>query len=960
MSRLLVLTLLGVVLLMSLPAYGQECGDVNESGGGPNIGDIIYLLEACLDNGPAADSALADVDQCSNVDMNDVAYLVNYMFYGGPLPCTGGADCTEYSGGQVTLDHVTGLLDPTTILVDEDVAFFIRYTNDLDSGIGTMANGFRIYSPDGATWDMLEVDTVAPPFPGGDGINRYSMYAYGGSGADTVGTIYQRMVNNSSLDPGQSTVAWSIRVGSFGANDLGKTICIDSAFQGNGLAWKWSTDGLDSYIPTWDGPHCFTIAEEPEALVSIDDVQNGDMLAGTIDAERIVTFDLRWVNNTGQFLRGMTNGFRVYSPDGATWTTTVLDSTGLFGWHVFDLVNSFYYYGVTGSGADTTGVGAVVMTLDGVPDGFDGVPYTLSIGPIALADTGRTVCIDSTFFPPSGTWFWALTSDGINPHWGGPYCFEVVEAILPPYELAVSPDTLDFFAYEGFPSPGSQSMLVEEAFLGDSIEFHCAWVESFVNIPDPIGVTPQMVDVFVSSAGYGIGVYTAIIDVWSDVSINTVEVVVRMTVEAPPMVADSVILPTTMAAYGNMVQPVVTKLVQPIRGASIPLKIPAGAMVDSITTTGLVTAGWEYTATQINESQGWILMGLANSHNEMLPIGETEIFQIHFHPTYADCYDTTSVVWDTALSADPIRQLLFADVNNLDLEAGFDRNRDVTFVPPYTPGDIMANGDIDIADLIYLVMFMFNDGPDLPIHDAADVNGTCTGPNIADLTYLVFFMFQEGPPPQCGCVTGGAPKIAANADVVLSSSFANGITSITVNSSITLRGLQLELSATGEPQNLLGQWDIVHGFSDGLLRVGLLDLDGGDQLAIGSHTILEIPGQCEILSGVISDQNHQDWQAVVRSKGVAVPDGFALLGNYPNPFNPSTEISFSLGMAADVRLEVYNIVGQLVTTLVNEHLEAGTHSVTWSATATQTASGVYFYRLSADDFSETRKMLLLK
>lgn len=102
-------------------------------------------------------------------------------------------------------------------------------------------------------------------------------------------------------------------------------------------------------------------------------------------------------------------------------------------------------------------------------------------------------------------------------------------------------------------------------------------------------------------------------------------------------------------------------------------------------------------------------------------------------------------------------------------------------------------------------------------------------------------------------------------------------------------------------------------------------------------------------------------RVIVNSPGSMGSDAgqpFVLGNNYPNPFNPSTEISFSIPAASHVKLEVYNIMGQRVTTLVDGQLEAGTHTVQWNAS--ETASGAYFYRLQADDYVGARKMLLLK
>jgi len=89
-----------------------------------------------------------------------------------------------------------------------------------------------------------------------------------------------------------------------------------------------------------------------------------------------------------------------------------------------------------------------------------------------------------------------------------------------------------------------------------------------------------------------------------------------------------------------------------------------------------------------------------------------------------------------------------------------------------------------------------------------------------------------------------------------------------------------------------------------------------------------------------------------------LPTEYALAQNYPNPFNPMTEISLSLPRVSEVKLDVFNLLGQKVTTIFDGELEAGTHSFSWDGSSV--ASGVYLYRVTAGDFVETKKMILLK
>jgi len=89
----------------------------------------------------------------------------------------------------------------------------------------------------------------------------------------------------------------------------------------------------------------------------------------------------------------------------------------------------------------------------------------------------------------------------------------------------------------------------------------------------------------------------------------------------------------------------------------------------------------------------------------------------------------------------------------------------------------------------------------------------------------------------------------------------------------------------------------------------------------------------------------------------------ALYSNYPNPFNPSTTLNFSLPKTAPVKLVIYNIRGQKVKVLLNESLDCGNHSVVWNGRDDgnrPVASGVYFARLEQSGVTKINKMMLMK
>lgn len=144
-----------------------------------------------------------------------------------------------------------------------------------------------------------------------------------------------------------------------------------------------------------------------------------------------------------------------------------------------------------------------------------------------------------------------------------------------------------------------------------------------------------------------------------------------------------------------------------------------------------------------------------------------------------------------------------------------------------------------------------------------------------------------------------------------------------------------------------GDVDLIFHF-----RFGDTDIECGDEQAfLTGETFdgLEIIGIDEIRT--VGEMPKESTIA-------GIPDEFSLKNAYPNPFNPMTIIQYDLPKASEVRLEVFNVLGQLVSILVNEQKEPGYHNAVFHADGI--ASGIYIYRLMADDFVEIKKMVLMK
>jgi hypothetical protein len=172
---------------------------------------------------------------------------------------------------------------------------------------------------------------------------------------------------------------------------------------------------------------------------------------------------------------------------------------------------------------------------------------------------------------------------------------------------------------------------------------------------------------------------------------------------------------------------------------------------------------------------------------------------------------------------------------------------------------------------------------------------------------------------------------------------------------------KLPLDATGEPVTAAADSMLVKNFATAnklsyssliasLFNYSYVAHDMSHGIHNTKYTVAVLRASMGLVTGVAMDP-------------VPVPKAFALDQNYPNPFNPTTEIHFSLPSASNVKLAVYDVMGRLVRTLVDQHMDAGAHRAMWNGrdnNGQTLSSGVYFYHIQADGFASTKKMVLMK
>ena len=272
------------------PCEGLECGDLNADGSVDSHDFFRAIGYMWRGEASPASMDIANTAGCGGVNLYDIVYTHYgpYSWYN----CDGPSSCLPLPGTAISLDHVDGLYAPDTLTSGQAISLYIRLTGHETEYIDGLAFGFRVYSDSDVDWGRTDATCLVNFSELGPEVffNVYSQRRYGmtGSGADTVSFGYFVFVPaERGLPPGYDSVTYEIRLGPIPHEYSGGEICLDSCWYPPTGDWMWGTAGGDGpdrdfFIPSWDGPHCFTIYNCCQIRGDIDNNGSGPDIADLI------------------------------------------------------------------------------------------------------------------------------------------------------------------------------------------------------------------------------------------------------------------------------------------------------------------------------------------------------------------------------------------------------------------------------------------------------------------------------------------------------------------------------------------------------------------------------------------------------------------------------------------------------------------------------------------------------
>lgn len=298
-------------------------------------------------------------------------------------------------------------------------------------------------------------------------------------------------------------------------------------------------------------------------------------------------------------------------------------------------------------------------------------------------------------------------------------------------------------------------------------------------------------------------------------------------------------------------------------------------------------------------------------------------------------------------------------------------------------GDAIIDRVVNIADVVGVVAYILDNIEfDARQFLAADVTKNDTV-NVADLVGIVNIILNRWTGPSPSSYFG--PAAIVRLDYEDLEPGTAGEVKVLADLEVPVAAGQIRIDY--DPEQLSFEAPRLSAWSDkfiaeyrddkqGKLIVVLYSMSN-DPISPGEGNILSLP--VEVSPDVVDKINLQIGEIVLADENAVqipvddgrtlVPQAFELSQNYPNPFNPTTTIKFTLpargdgGATLPATLKIYNVLGEMVRTLVDEPMSPGVHQRLWDGKdgqGNEVASGVYFYRLKAGEYSETKKMVLLK
>lgn len=798
-----------------------------------------------------------------------------------------------------------------------------------------------------------------------------------------------------------------------------------------------------------------------------------------------VTYDIRLTNTEAINAGGITNGFRVHSSVASSFgalSGEIISSYDFAG--NFDLIWNIVTYEVLKSDGDDTVRfgGSKGMDGDGLLAYHDMVDYRITVAD--GVDEFVTLCLDSSWYPPTGVWKW---TDVVGPvDWDGPHCFE---AIMPPCLAPTIPNLpaslseyhCDAFGMQftilrnpldGSPAPPGD-LFFEDATHGDIDEFgnwtwaagigdvganvvgitvgngYCSETYTFTaNVLNhaPVLTCPTEMLMTTGSKDFDIvatddddcfdHTFTVVShnldDAYFNDNVLTIEeadagdylitfkvtdgnaaddqecVDVPVTVEEGSdyqIVIDCIGEPSGDVFQGQTVDvPVYLNVaVGDVGGYDLLIAYDNSALSFQSAAFGAEYSSWEYLTYRYgaygncgNACPSGLLrvVGIAETNNGAAHpdyFGTGTLFTMKFLVTNDRTFECQNIplrfYWfdcgDNTLS-NREGTMLFLSESILDgydplSSTGYQEIFDPTYGFPtyfgaqeecdyyeqvgevvkqtqravsFTNGcvfiacadEIDARGDLnlnnisnEVADaVLYSRYFIFGLGVfDINTQGqiaASDVNADGIALSVADLVYLIRVVIGDALP---------YPKLAPTATVVvntdgnLSVRDAMGAAVITIDGNVT-------------PTLLADNMEMIFNYDDASNTTRTL--------VYSMEANATFSGEFINANGNVTSIELATYEGATVSAKI-LPGNFELAQNYPNPFNPTTMLAFSIPFASDVTLTIYNITGQKVTEFSGS-FEAGVHNIEWDAS--NQASGIYFYKLNAGNFEETKKMVLLK